>query len=72
MDKVEQQLECIHSDQKEEADWVVGYTIFGLKTEIFREVDQEVAAMETRLEAKMNEAQQTMCNVGAYVYGLAS
>ena len=38
-DKVEQKMEPIHSRQKEEADWVVEYGIFGLKTEILREVD---------------------------------
>ena len=58
MDKVDQHLEYVCSDQKEEADLAVGYAIFGLKTEIMRELDQEVTMLETRLEAEMNEACQ--------------
>ena len=44
------------SHQKEEVDRLVWYAVFGLKTEILRERDQEVAALETRLPTKMNEA----------------
>ena len=39
VDKVEQQMESVCSSQKEEADQVVEYGIFGLKTEILHEVD---------------------------------
>ena len=56
MDRVEQQLEYVHSGQKEEADWAMEYGIFGLKTEILCEVDPEIATLETRLEVKVNEA----------------
>ena len=59
MDNVDQQLEFVRSDQKEESDWAVGYAIFGLKIKITREVGQKVAVLETRLEAKINEARQT-------------
>ena len=59
VDKVEQQMDSVHFDQKEEADRVVGYTISRLKNEIMREVDKEVAALEVRMEVKMNEACQT-------------
>ena len=40
LDKVEQKMEFVHSDQKEEADRAVGYPIFGLKNEIMHEVDK--------------------------------
>ena len=53
-------MESVCSSQKEEADQVVEYAIFGLKTEILHEVDQEVALLETRLEVKMNGAHQTI------------
>ena len=49
-------MEFVHSSQKEEADWVVEYGILGPKTEIVHEVGQEIAALEARLEVKMNEA----------------
>ena len=49
-------MESVRSEQKEEADWAVGYAIVGLKIEIIRDLDQEVATFKTRLEAKMNEA----------------
>ena len=37
IDKVEQHLESICSDWKEEANQAIGYAIFGLKMEILRE-----------------------------------
>ena len=48
-------MEFVFFDQNKEADWAVRYAIFGLKIEILREVDQEIEALEARLEAKMNE-----------------
>ena len=42
-------------DQKEEAEWAMRYEVFGLKSEILAEVEKKVVALETRLEAKMNE-----------------
>ena len=57
--KVEQKMESVRSGQKEEAELGVEYEIFGLKTIILREVDQEITMLETRLEVKMNEAHQT-------------
>ena len=42
MDKVEQQLEFVCSDYKEEAELVVGYEIFGLKAKILREVERKL------------------------------
>ena len=59
MDKLEKKLESICYDQKEETDRSVGSAIFGLKTEILREVDQEVEVLETTLEAKNEQARQT-------------
>ena len=40
VDKGEQKMETVRSDQKEEADRAVGYAIFELKMEILCEVDQ--------------------------------
>ena len=45
MDRVDHRLESIHSNQKEEVGQLVGYAIFGLKTEILREVYQEIEAL---------------------------
>ena len=59
MDLLGQQLGSICSGQKEEADQAVGYAIFGVKTEILSEVDQEVEELEKRLEAKKNKARYT-------------
>ena len=56
VDKVEQKMEFVRSDQKEEFDRAIGYAIFGLKNEIMCEVDKEVMVLEVRMEVKMNEA----------------
>ena len=45
-------MESVRFGQKEEAAWAVEYGIFGLKNVISGEVDQEIVA----LEIKMNEA----------------
>ena len=52
MDKVEQQLECIRLDQKDEGNWAVGYAIFALKTKILCEVDQPVEVLERNYKQK--------------------
>ena len=49
----------IRSDQKEGAEWAVGYAIFGLKNKILCEVDKEIAVLETKWQVKMNEPYQT-------------
>ena len=51
-------MESIQFGQKEEADRVVEYGIFGMKDVILHKVDQEIVALEIRLEIKMNEACQ--------------
>ena len=38
----------------------MGYAIFRLKTKMLRDVDPEVAALEVRLEAKINKTHQTI------------
>ena len=52
---MEHPLESIRYGQKEEAEKVVGRGILGLKTQILKEVDKEIAVLETRLTVKLNE-----------------
>ena len=58
MDKVEQQLMYVCSNQKEEAEWVVCNAIVRVKEQILVEVDKKVVALEARMEAKMNKTRQ--------------
>ena len=58
MDKVEQQMEPIHSDLWRETGVKLGNSNYGLKKQISVEVDQKIAVLEARLEARMNETRQ--------------
>ena len=55
VDKVEGQILKIHSTLKTEAYLVADYKTQELKTEILREVNQRLTALETRLMYRMNE-----------------
>ena len=52
-------MESVRSDQKEEAEREIGYTILGLKNDIMKGVDKEIATQETRWEVKMSEIRQS-------------
>ena len=53
VDKVEYQLESIRSCRKEEAKIAVNNGIYGLKTQILQEVDNEIDVLETKLMVKI-------------------
>ena len=60
VDKVEGQIMTIRFTLKTKAYLTVDYKSQELKTEILSEVNQRLAALETRLTHQMNEDRQTM------------
>ena len=62
VDKVEGQIMIVRSTLKTEAYLAADYKSQELKTEILREVNQRLTALETRLTHRMNEDRQTMAN----------
>ena len=56
MDKVPQQLSSVCSDLQEEILWAVDKIKLDLELRIMTRVDQQVALLEARMEAKYNES----------------